>query len=270
MITQRIGVVQRSGGAAQPALRFALAAERKGCASVWIGWNWGEVADRYVTMVASAIAARTRNARIGVVLRSLDEPVRIAEDLAVLDHVACGRVDVLVQRSQQSDERLTSLIAAWQGITTREGRDLPLTPAPMQPVLPVLVAEPRRPAPGPHTGRSVALQSVCRSADGTRRRAAAVIGSAVAGGVAGWVLKADIGDVLALRQRLHEEAVSDVVVEIGEADPVEPQLTVVQAILRPVLCCAEHEVELLLPDARSFLQDESTQSVRRWIESVLS
>lgn len=272
MITQRIGVVQRSGGSALPALRFASSAERKGCASVWVGWNWEDINDRYVIATASAIAARTRNTRVGVVLHALEEPVRLAEDLAVLDHIAQGRVDVIVQPSPHTDQpkRLQSLISAWQGITT-EDRELPVTPPPMQPVLPVLVAEPDRASAAPNPVTAMTLEAVCSPPDGPQRRAAAVLGSPAAGSsVAAWALKAQTDDVLSLRRLLHERAVTDVVVEINEADPVEPQLTVIQGILRPVLCCARHEVELLLPDARSFLEDESTQSVRTWMEATLA
>ena len=50
--------------------------------------------------VASAIAARTQNIRIGlaVALLPLGQPVRIAEEIATLDHISQGRVEFGIGR----------------------------------------------------------------------------------------------------------------------------------------------------------------------------
>ena len=55
--------------------------------------------------VASAVAARTDRIRIGlaVVLLPLGHPVRLAEDLATLDHISQGRLDFGVGRGTFPD-----------------------------------------------------------------------------------------------------------------------------------------------------------------------
>jgi alkanesulfonate monooxygenase SsuD/methylene tetrahydromethanopterin reductase-like flavin-dependent oxidoreductase (luciferase family) len=70
-------------------------------------------------VVASAIAARTRNVRIGLGARilPLDHPVRVAEDAAAVDLLSGGRVDVGIARIGEND-----LYEAAFGRTKEEAR----------------------------------------------------------------------------------------------------------------------------------------------------
>jgi alkanesulfonate monooxygenase SsuD/methylene tetrahydromethanopterin reductase-like flavin-dependent oxidoreductase (luciferase family) len=88
---------------------FALvdAAEAANVASVWLAeyhFSAISVLSSPIT-VASAIAARTRRIRIGlaVVLLPLGHPIRIAEDIATLDHISQGRVEFGVGRGTFPD-----------------------------------------------------------------------------------------------------------------------------------------------------------------------
>jgi len=83
---------------------FALVdeAEKMGVASVWISeyhFIPFSVLSAPVT-VATAIAARTERIRIGfgVVLLPLGNPIRIAEEIATLDHISQGRIDFGIGR----------------------------------------------------------------------------------------------------------------------------------------------------------------------------
>ena len=77
-------------------------AEAMGVESVWLAeyhFNPGRVLSAPVT-IASAIAARTKKMRIGlaVLLLPLGHPVRIAEEIATLDHISGGRVEFGIGR----------------------------------------------------------------------------------------------------------------------------------------------------------------------------
>ena len=88
---------------------FALAdaAEAQGVDSLWLAeyhFSPISVLSSPIT-VASAIAARTQRIRIGlaVVLLPLAQPIRIAEDIATLDHISQGRVEFGVGRGTFPD-----------------------------------------------------------------------------------------------------------------------------------------------------------------------
>lgn len=94
------------GGTEKDAFRDAFdlvdKAEQQGVDSVWVAeyhFNPGRVLASPVT-VSAAIAARTKRMRIGmaVLLLPLGDPIRIAEDIATLDHISEGRVEFGIGR----------------------------------------------------------------------------------------------------------------------------------------------------------------------------
>jgi len=97
---------QREGSNTSEAFKesFALvdAAEDMGVQSVWLAeyhFNSARVLSAPIT-IASAIAARTHKIRIGlaVICLPLGNPVRIAEEIATLDHISEGRIELGVGR----------------------------------------------------------------------------------------------------------------------------------------------------------------------------
>ena len=83
---------------------FALVdeAESLGVQSVWLAeyhFNPGRVLSAPIT-IASALAARTQRIRIGLAVHilPLGNPVRIAEEIATLDHISEGRIEFGVGR----------------------------------------------------------------------------------------------------------------------------------------------------------------------------
>lgn len=143
----------------QRAFRLVDTAEQMGVDSVWLAeyhFSEGRVLASPIT-IASAIAARTKRIRIGlaVLLLPLGHPVRIAEDIATLDHISQGRVEFGIGRGTfpnvhevfntpfeesrpRFEEFLEIILQAW---TTQsfsyDGeyyscRDLNVTPKPLQ------------------------------------------------------------------------------------------------------------------------------------------
>ena len=95
-----------AGGSTNDAFQtsFALidAAEQLGVESVWLAeyhFNPGRVLSAPVT-VGAAIAARTRNIRIGMAVQCLPlgHPIRLAEEAATLDQISGGRLEFGVGR----------------------------------------------------------------------------------------------------------------------------------------------------------------------------
>ncbi len=136
------------------------AAEEMGFDAVWLAEIHFQK-DRSVLssplVVATAIAARTRRVKIGIAVQvlPLSHPLRLAEDVATLDHLSKGRLDFGVGRSglpehyqrfnipysesrERFQETLDILIKAWtQERFTYEGkyfqfRDVCVLPKPYQ------------------------------------------------------------------------------------------------------------------------------------------
>ncbi|WP_372749069.1 LLM class flavin-dependent oxidoreductase [Litorivivens sp.] len=103
-------------------------------------------------VLAAAMAARTKRIRLrmALIILPFHDPVRVAEDLAVLDIISNGRLDVVVgagyvpeefamfavelkDRGRLMESKITALKNAWTGEPfTYEGRPVRVTPRPLQ------------------------------------------------------------------------------------------------------------------------------------------
>lgn len=137
------------------AIEMAEWADRLGCVTITISEHHGSP-DGYlpspIPMVA-AMAARTTNVRfmIAAVIAPFHDPLRLAEDLVVLDNLSNGRVDLIVaggyvheefamfdvpmnQRGKRVTEAVATLKAAFTGEPFEyRGRTVQVTPAPFRP-----------------------------------------------------------------------------------------------------------------------------------------
>src|SRR5580765_1177584 len=140
-------------------LDLAVYAEELGFDSVWVSEHHF-VDDAYLPSLlplCAAIAARTRRVRVGtaLLLAPLHDPVRIAEDAAVVDLISGGRLVLglgLGWRAEEFDalaiplaDRVPRLLAAievlrqaWSGEPVRGGHGarypgMPVRPLPAQP-----------------------------------------------------------------------------------------------------------------------------------------
>ena len=143
------------------ALDMAEWADRLGCVSIAVSEHHGS-ADGYLPSpipMLAAMAARTSNVRfmIAALIAPFHDPLRLAEDLIVLDNLSRGRVDVIVaggyvpdefamfdlalnQRGQRVTETMTTLRAAFTGEPFEyRGRTVQVTPAPFRPGGPSLL-----------------------------------------------------------------------------------------------------------------------------------
>jgi alkanesulfonate monooxygenase SsuD/methylene tetrahydromethanopterin reductase-like flavin-dependent oxidoreductase (luciferase family) len=139
----------------ETALDMCEWADRLGFVAITVSEHHG-VDDGYLpspVAMAAAIAARTKTARITIaaIVAPFHDPLRLAEDLAVVDLLSNGRLDVVVtngyvgrefamfdrrlaDRPRATAELATTLRQAWTGEPFEyRGRTVQVTPAPCQP-----------------------------------------------------------------------------------------------------------------------------------------
>lgn len=137
------------------ALEMAEWADRLGCAMIGVSEHHGSP-DGYLPSplpMVAAMAARTANVRfmIAALIAPFHHPLRLAEDLLVLDHLTRGRVDVVVaggyvheefamfdvpmsERGRRVTETVRTLKAAFTGEPFEfRGRTVHVTPGPFRP-----------------------------------------------------------------------------------------------------------------------------------------
>ena len=137
------------------ALDIAEWADRLGCVNITVSEHHGSP-DGYLPSpipMLAAMAARTKNVRfmIAALIAPFHDPLRLAEDLVVLDNLTKGRVDVVVaagyvheefamfgvpmnERAKRVTEAVTTLKAAFTGKPFEyRGRTVEVTPAPFRP-----------------------------------------------------------------------------------------------------------------------------------------
>src|SRR5579884_366591 len=145
----------------QAALDIVEWADRLGFVTVVLSEHHGS-ADGYLPsplVMAGAMAARTRTIRIQIaaIVASLHDPLRLAEDIAVVDNLSGGRLDMVItngyvasefemfdrrlsERARRTTETVETLRRAWSGDAfTFRGRQVRVTPSPAQPNGPALV-----------------------------------------------------------------------------------------------------------------------------------
>jgi alkanesulfonate monooxygenase SsuD/methylene tetrahydromethanopterin reductase-like flavin-dependent oxidoreductase (luciferase family) len=143
------------------ALEMAEWADRLGCVSIAVSEHHGSP-DGYLPSplpMIAAMAARTTNVRfmVAALVAPFYDPLRLAEDLVVLDHLSTGRVDLIVaggyvreefamygvpmrERGQRVTETVATLRAAFTGEPFEfRGRTVQVTPPPYRPSGPAIM-----------------------------------------------------------------------------------------------------------------------------------
>ena len=183
------------------ALDMTAWGESHGCVSAIVSQHHG-VPDGYLPSplpLAAAMAARTSRLPINVsaLLVALYEPIKLAEDVAVIDLLSRGRVSYVIGigyrdeefelfgvpragRGRLVEERITLLRRLWAGETvTYDGRDVAVHPLPFTTGGPMLAYGGGTPAAAARAGRLglyFMANSADRSLEDVYREAAAAAG----------------------------------------------------------------------------------------------
>lgn len=150
MTLLRTAVLMADGNGARW-LEAACLAERLGITTFWIGDPAPDRADQftgsYLAATAGAIFARTSALRVGLFMPVGDgpSPLRIAEDLAVLDNLSAGRVEYGPVVAPEDIGGTVALRNAWRGWPLPGGGTVHVIPHPVQPAIPCLLT--CRPSP---------------------------------------------------------------------------------------------------------------------------
>jgi alkanesulfonate monooxygenase SsuD/methylene tetrahydromethanopterin reductase-like flavin-dependent oxidoreductase (luciferase family) len=143
-----------TGDLYQAALDMAVWADEQGFDCLQISEHHGSD-DGYLPsplVLAAAMAARTRRVRIrfALIILPLNDPLKLAEDLAVLDIISGGRIEVifgggyvpaefemfgieLAERGKLVEEGIEAIVTAWRGQPfTYRGRNALVLPRPVQ------------------------------------------------------------------------------------------------------------------------------------------
>ncbi len=143
------------------ALEMATWADSLGCVAISVSEHHGSE-DGYLPSpipMLAAMAARTENVRfmVAALVAPFYDPLRLAEDLVVLDNLSRGRVDLIVaggyvheefamfdvpmnERGKRVAETVATLKAAFAGAPFEyRGRTVQVSPAPFRPGGPALI-----------------------------------------------------------------------------------------------------------------------------------
>jgi len=226
-------------------------AERWNIDTLWLGDPQARLAnsdDSYVMVSAAAAAAVTSHVRIGVILSGQASAcaLRIAEDIGVVDQIAGGRLSVAFSPSVDPARTgdISRIAAAPRTWPLGDGRTMPVTPAPAQPTVPLLVLQP---ASSGLIGRSwndpagrppvMAIPWAEGTAPPTPSR---------------------LAELRAMAGRSGADEV--ILLTPAPAPPLVPLATVIGTVIAPALRAADHEMALLALDATRWLQ-QSTNGV---------
>lgn len=129
-------------------LDVAREAERRGLAALWLPEHHdaGVFPNPAVTAAALAVATQRIGLRAAGLELPLHNPIRVAEEWALVDNLSRGRVGIA---ASIADEGIETVRRLWRGEAERvpdgDGRplDVRILPQPLQPELPLWLTDPR-------------------------------------------------------------------------------------------------------------------------------
>ena len=153
----RLSLFLTGGGEAPLLLEAARQAERRGLAALWLPEQHGAGAGLFPNPAVAAATVAVVTQRIGVraggLALPLHNPIRVAEEWALVDNLSGGRVGIAFGAADGHCEEIETVRRLWRGEAVRvpdgEGRpiEVRILPQPVQRELPLWLILPE-PDPG--------------------------------------------------------------------------------------------------------------------------
>lgn len=198
----RLSLYLTAGDDAALFLETARRAEALGLAAIWLAEGAGLFAHPAVLAAAAAVATGRIALRAGGLTLPLHNPIRVAEEWALVDNLSRGRAGIAFGRAFCAAETagVETVRRLWRGeaaqVADGEGRaiEIRMLPMPLQPELPLWSTDPETAA---------ALGAALFVPDGSREPIAAY---RAAGGRGGVTVAVDPGEIGSLHGPGVEEA----------------------------------------------------------------
>ncbi len=267
MNSMRLTLCVPAADAAQ-LLPIARWADRWNLGGFWIGdASAGGTArgDSYLTAAAAAVASVTRDLRIGVLLALPEDQhtVRVAEDIAVIDNASGGRMEIGLVAPSAGDEewlqRAATFLRAWTDWPVPSGGTVAVTPLPVQPQLPRVVAGSLTAAQALDAGWMAVHGGEPESGRRVARRVIAVTAlDTPAHGPADWLAKDPAGRVADLRLRATQIGAQELMLRLdGDAAALtQHDLEALGRVVVPGLRCVPEELPGIVEDAWHWLTEQ--------------
>lgn len=262
--------------AADAQTALARAAENSGLEGVWVHGPPSGHGDSYATTLAAAIASSTTDLRVGVVLRltAPEDVLRLAEDVAVLDHCSSGRAEICLDGRWAGDLTGDAELT-WSGDAVRlmtnlrtcavGERRLAVTPGPLQPAIPAVARGPAVPIAGMGTVTGIGAVTGMDDVPGPSDRVVLHVDAERALALVDAAASPDsLGPAIALlRDRIDHCGAQDIIFEVptgpgGDAgagtgtDTAADAVTTLASVVAPILRANEDEVADLVLDTGKF------------------
>jgi hypothetical protein len=258
------------------AVKAAEIAERRAVRTLWLGATRAEdkgYAPTYLTATGGAVAAMTKSLRIGLFLNLSGDasPLRAAEDIAVLDNLAGGRIEIGLIATKDAGwaGRANAFLNAWEKGWPVPGRKpVAIIPQPVQPWIPrIVVGDSTFLDPAHHAGRLLHEGEISKAA-GERRillvkppfhELAAVESEQKA-----------LATLTALRESAMGAGAAEIMIEddSGDLGRFEACATLIGTVIDPALRCSEEDIAGVVADAwqRYGKKDASAVVADAWKE----
>lgn len=245
-------------------LAVARHADTWNLGGIWAGDPRAQAAnsdDSYVSAAARALAGATEHLRLGMFLslRGSAGLMRLAEDIAVVDQVSAGRVELaLVPPAGDPDawsRSAAELLHAWNEVKLPDGKRAAVTPPPAQPTVPRLVVGGGELADALRAGSALFDGSPAQPERRlVRERRVLMMDAPFKGSVRDWLAAGPLACVRDLRARATKYQAGEILFVLASGrEPDEADIKALGTVVVPALRAADDDLAGLVGDAWEWL-----------------